>query len=43
MALVAFVAFVFVERRAVNPVVPFSLFRDRNRLATFAAVFLAGG
>ncbi|BBZ75260.1 MFS transporter [Mycolicibacterium anyangense] len=42
-AAVAFVAFVFVERRAVNPVVPFSLFRDRNRLATFAAVFLAGG
>lgn len=42
-AAVAFVAFVFVERRAVNPVVPFSLFRDRNRVATFAAVFLAGG
>ena len=42
-AVLAFVAFVFVERRAVNPVVPFSLFRDRNRLATFAAVFLAGG
>ena len=42
-ALLAFVAFVFVERRAVNPVVPFALFRDRNRLATFAAVFLAGG
>ena len=32
-----------VERTAVNPVVPFSLFRDRNRLATFAAIFLAGG
>lgn len=43
VAVVAFIAFVFVERRAVNPVVPFSLFRDRNRLATFAAVFLAGG
>jgi EmrB/QacA subfamily drug resistance transporter len=42
-AVVAFVAFVFVERRAVNPVVPFTLFRDRNRVATFAAVFLAGG
>ena len=37
------IAFVFVERRAVNPVVPFTLFKDRNRLATFAAVFLAGG
>jgi EmrB/QacA subfamily drug resistance transporter len=42
-AVVAFIAFFFVERRAVNPVVPFALFRDRNRLATFAAVFLAGG
>ena len=38
-----FAAFLFVERTAVNPVVPFSLFRDRNRVATFAAVFLAGG
>jgi len=43
VAVGAFVAFVVVERSAVNPVVPFSLFRDRNRLATFAAVFVAGG
>ncbi|WP_431232717.1 MFS transporter [Mycolicibacterium psychrotolerans] len=43
IAAVAFLAFVIVERTAENPVVPFSLFRDRNRLATFAAVFLAGG
>ena len=43
IATLAFIAFVFVERRAVNPVVPFTLFKDRNRLATFAAVFLAGG
>lgn len=42
-AFVFFAAFVYVERNAVNPVVPFSLFRDRNRVATFAAVFLAGG
>jgi EmrB/QacA subfamily drug resistance transporter len=42
-ALVLFCAFLFVERTALNPVVPFSLFRDRNRVATFAAVFLAGG
>ncbi|MBI3216570.1 MAG: MFS transporter [Mycobacterium sp.] len=42
-AAVFFTAFVFVERSAENPVVPFSLFRDRNRLATFSAVFLAGG
>lgn len=43
VAAAAFGAFVLVERTAVNPVVPFSLFRDRNRLATFAAIFLAGG
>ena len=42
-ALLAMVAFVAVERNAINPVVPFALFRDRNRLATFAAIFLAGG
>ena len=40
---VLFLAFLYVERTAVNPVVPFALFRDRNRVATFAAVFLAGG
>ncbi|CAM5693913.1 MFS transporter [Mycolicibacterium aubagnense] len=42
-AAVFFLAFLYVERTAVNPVVPFVLFRDRNRVATFAAVFLAGG
>ena len=43
VALGAFVAFVMVERTAENPVVPFSLFFDRNRLAAFAVIFLAGG
>ncbi|MDI3314356.1 MAG: MFS transporter [Mycobacterium sp.] len=43
LALGAFVAFAVVERTAENPIVPFNLFRDRNRLATFAAIFLAGG
>src|SRR5574337_1038823 len=43
VAVVAFLAFALVERSAENPVVPFSLFSDRNRLATFAAIFLAGG
>jgi EmrB/QacA subfamily drug resistance transporter len=43
VALAAFVAFAVVERTAENPVVPFNLFFDRNRLATFAAIFLAGG
>src|SRR6476659_9286462 len=36
-------AFVYVERTADNPVMPLDLFKDRNRVATFAAVFLAGG
>jgi hypothetical protein len=40
---VFFIAFVIAERTAENPVVPFSLFKDRNRLATFVAIFLAGG
>ncbi len=43
VALTAFVAFVVVERRAENPVIPFSLFLDRNRVATFATMFLATG
>ena len=43
VALGAFVAFCVVERTAENPIVPFNLFLDRNRLATFAAIFLAGG
>jgi EmrB/QacA subfamily drug resistance transporter len=42
-AVVFLGAFLLVERTAENPLVPFDLFRDRNRLATFAAVFLAGG
>jgi EmrB/QacA subfamily drug resistance transporter len=43
VALAAFAAFVVVERTAENPIVPFSLFFDRNRLALYAAMFLAGG
>lgn len=43
VALAAAVAFAVVERTAANPVVPFGLFRDRNRLVTFLAIFLAGG
>jgi EmrB/QacA subfamily drug resistance transporter len=43
VALAAFVAFVVVERRAENPIVPFDLFFDRNRLATYAAMLLNGG
>ena len=43
LALAAFVAFALVERTAENPIVPFDLFFDRNRLAIFAARFLLGG
>lgn len=43
VAMLAALGFVIVERTAENPVVPFDLFRDRNRLATFIAIFLAGG
>lgn len=43
VVLVSLIAFFLVERTAENPIVPFSLFRDRNRLAIFAAVFLGGG
>ena len=43
VALVAFVAFAVVERTAENPIVPFDLFFDRNRLAIFAARFLVSG
>ncbi|WNG89587.1 MFS transporter [Mycobacterium sp. ITM-2016-00317] len=42
-AVACLIAFLWVERTAENPVVPFELFLDRNRVATFAAVFLAGG
>lgn len=43
VALAAAIAFAVVERSAESPVVPFDLFRDRNRLVTFIAIFLAGG
>jgi EmrB/QacA subfamily drug resistance transporter len=43
VAITAAVAFLVVERTAQNPIVPFSLFSDRNLLATFAAMFLVRG
>jgi EmrB/QacA subfamily drug resistance transporter len=42
-AVVAAVAFLVVERRADNPLVPFSVFDNRNRVMTFVSLFLAGG
>lgn len=38
-----FIAFVMVERTAEHPIVPLSLFTDRNRVMTFTSLFLAGG
>ncbi|QLL09271.1 MFS transporter [Mycobacterium vicinigordonae] len=43
LAAAAAIAFAVVERKAENPVIPFELFRDRNRLVTFVAILLAGG
>ncbi|MFM1728917.1 MFS transporter [Prescottella soli] len=40
--LVLLGAFLAVERRAENPLLPFSLFRDRSRVATFIAIALVG-
>ncbi|ORI18374.1 MFS transporter [Rhodococcus sp. 1168] len=35
--------FLVVERRADNPLLPFSLFANKNRVATFVAILFAGG
>jgi predicted MFS family arabinose efflux permease len=43
LALFALLAFVVVERAADNAILPFSLFSERSRLATFAAMFLVTG
>lgn len=43
VALISLVAFLWVERTAENPILPFSLFSERNRLAVYAAMFLVGG
>ncbi|MGB3484684.1 MAG: MFS transporter [Mycobacterium sp.] len=43
VALVTFLAFIVVQRRAENPIVPFSLFVDRSRLATYMSMFLVSG
>ena len=42
-AAVFFIAFLLVERTADNPLVPFSVFDNRNRVMTFISLFLAGG
>lgn len=40
--LVLLGVFLMVERRAENPLLPFSLFRSRDRVATFIAIALVG-
>ncbi|MGH3583504.1 MAG: MFS transporter, partial [Mycobacterium sp.] len=42
-AVVFFVAFLIDERGTDNPLVPLSMFDNRNRVASFVAYFLAGG
>ena len=42
-AVVFFVSFLLAERTAENPLVPFSVFNDRNRVATLLSWFLGGG
>ncbi|WP_020578185.1 MDR family MFS transporter [Actinopolymorpha alba] len=42
VGIVAVVAFILVERRAVEPVLPLRLFRDRNFAASTAMGFLVG-
>lgn len=42
-AAVFFISFLLVERTAQHPIVPFSVFDNRNRVMTFVALFLAGG
>ncbi|WP_374116436.1 MFS transporter [Hoyosella sp. YIM 151337] len=42
LGAVLLVAFLFAERNAKNPLLPFILFRNRDRVATFAAIMIAG-
>jgi EmrB/QacA subfamily drug resistance transporter len=42
-AAVFFIAFLIDERGADNPLVPLSIFDNRNRVASFVAYFMAGG
>ncbi|WP_228003262.1 MFS transporter [Nocardia australiensis] len=41
--VVLLVVFVVVERRVEDPLLPWSLFDSRDRVATFLLIFLAGG
>lgn len=43
LAVLLGIGFLVAERKADHPLVPLSLFADRNRVATFVSLFLAGG
>lgn len=44
VAAVVFLAvFLMVERTAEHPIIPFSVFDNRNRVMTFVSLFMAGG
>ena len=43
LAMLLGLGFLVAERKADHPLVPLSLFADRNRVATFVSLFLAGG
>ena len=43
LAVLLGLGFLVAERKADHPLVPLSLFADRNRVATFVSLFLAGG
>ncbi|MBS4104483.1 MFS transporter, partial [Tsukamurella paurometabola] len=42
VSVVCLVAFLYVERSAKNPILPFSLFRNRNRVAAMIAILICG-
>jgi hypothetical protein len=42
-AVVFLAAFLFVERTAEHPIVPFTVFDNRSRVMTFVSLFMAGG
>lgn len=43
VGLILLTAFLAVEKHARNPLLPFALFHDRDRVATFVAIFFSGG
>ncbi len=42
ISAVSLVAFLYVERTAKNPILPFSLFNNRNRVAAMLAILVCG-